>query len=210
MERKFARRLVIALVKAGTFAAQHANADIINFSAEGVPPGPSVAGAATASTLDITTPIGSVVFSGGAVLTDAVTAPADEGAVYFTSSFCCGTGTRPNTLTITFPQNINNFFVDLYNGQTSAGVFTASDNSGASTTVTIPSNTSSGTALISFPALGDIVTITTADPSYDFFIDNIGFDQQASGVPVPELASLVFLGSGLAGVSLVRRRRRVK
>lgn len=151
MNRKWARRLAVALVVAGALAAQRANAYIINFTAEGITgPGPG-AGDLIAGPLDVSTPIGTVVFSGGAVATGLSNAPADEGTVYYTSYFCCGTGTTSNTLTITFPQDINNFFVDLYNSQTYADTFTASDNSGMSTTVTIPPNTSSGSALISLP-----------------------------------------------------------
>lgn len=206
MNLKWMNGLAVALVAAGAFAAAPANAYIINFTAEGVPHGPSFASQATAGGLDITTPIGTVVFNGGAVLTDASNAPADEGTVYYTSFFCCGTGTTPNTLTITFPQNINNFFVDLYNGETYSDTFTASDNNGESTTVSIAPNLNMGNALISFPAMGDRVTITTTDPSYDFFIDNIGFDQPPPGVPEP--TSLALFASALLGLGFFVRHMR--
>jgi hypothetical protein len=214
--KDFAR--LAGLLIAGAFAATNAHAFIINFDDQGLT-GPSTADAATAATLTINgttfgapATFGNVVFAGGAILTNATAAPADETSVYYTSFFCCGTGTTPNTLTITFPQNINNFFVDLYNGQSFADTFTASDNSGMSTTVTIPPNTSSGNALISFPALGDQVTITTTDPSYDFFIDNIGFDQPTPAVPAPlighGLPVLLAVGMTLFGASLLGRARR--
>jgi PEP-CTERM motif len=205
MGRKFVCGLALALAMASAFAAQRANAFIINFTAAGVPHGPSLAADATASTLNVTTPIGTVVFGGGAVLTNEVALPADTGTVYYTSFFCCGTGTTPNTLTITFPQPITNFFVDLYNGQVDTDTFTASDNSGESTTVSIPPNSSSGTSLISFPALGDVVTITTSDPNYDFSIDNIGFDQPTPGTPEPSTWAMLLLG--FAGLSFVGYRR---
>ena len=204
MKWKLTTRLGLALIALGAFATERANAYIINFSDEGITgPGP-YASDLTSGPLDVSTPIGTVVFSGGAVATALSAAPADEGTVYYTSYFCCGTGTTTNTLTITFPQPINNFFVDLYNGQIYTDSFTAADNSGMSTTVSIPPNTSGGTALISFPALGSVVTISTTDPDWDFFIDNIGFDQPTPGVPEP--ASLVLFGSGLAGLWWLRRR----
>jgi hypothetical protein len=207
MGRKFVSGLALALAMASVFAAQRANAFIINFSAAGVPPGPSLAADATASTLNVTTPIGTVVFGGGAVLTNEAALPADTGTVYYTSFFCCGTGTTPNTLTITFPHPIKNFFVDLYNGQTFADTFTASDNSGMSTTVSIPPNTTSGKSLISFPALGDIVTIKTSDANYDFFVDNTGFDQPTPTIPEPSTWAMLLVGFLFLGYAGYRRTR---
>lgn len=179
-----------------------ASADIINFEEF---TGPSTfAAAGPMQTLTIPTSIGNVIVTGGVILTGATNLPADETSVYGTAYF--GDPTLLNTITLTFPANIINFFLNLYNGQTYPDTFTASDNLGNSTTVTIAPNTSSGVSLISFPAAGDVVTITTADPSWDFFIDNVGFDQPTPTTPEP--ATLALLGTGLLGLFGWRQRRR--
>jgi len=153
-------------------------------------------------TLSIPTSIGNVNISGGTILTNATNAPADETSVYATTSGCG----LSNTLTLMFPQNINNFFLDVFNGQTFPDTFTVSDNMGNSTTVTLASNTNSGVSLVSFPAAGDMVTVTTTDPRWDFFIDNVGFDQPTPNT-TPEPATLALLGTGVVALGAKVRKR---
>lgn len=184
----------LALAGAGS-----ARADIINFESFS---GPSLFGG-PAQTLTITgTSAGTVTITGGTVLTAETNLPADETTLYGT----CFCGPYSQTITLTFQNPITNFFLDLYNGQTHPDTFTAADNVGNSIVTTITSNTSSGNALISFPAAGTMVTITTSDPSWDFSIDNVGFDQATPGT-VPEPASLgLMLTGALAAAGVVRRR----
>jgi len=152
----------------------------------------------------VSTVIGNVTFSGGAVLTNEASLPADTTSLYYTSFFLPG-GVEP--ITITFPTAINNFFLNLYNGETFPDTFTVADNDGHSNTVTIAPNTSSGVSLISFPAAGNIVTISTTDTTgFDFSIDNIGFDQATPGVPEPTTWAMMM--AGIAGVGLMLRRAR--
>jgi hypothetical protein len=137
-------------------------------------------------------------FSGGTVLTDTTNLPADETSVYGTCSPYYGSvcPDYSQTLTISFNQNITNFIMDLYNGVTTTDTFTASDNLGNSVTDTIAANVSSGNAMVEFAAAGDQVTITTTDPNWDFFIDNVQFN-----VPLvsstPEPGTMGMLGAGL-------------
>lgn len=202
-------RTSLAVVGLATAAAigTAAHADIITFDAEGFT-GPSVASGTSAMTISVPTSIGSVTFENGAILTAESFLPADQTSVYYNSYFL--SGSTGSTITVTFPQAINNFFLDLYNGETGPETFTVSDNTGQSTTVSISSNGASGNALISFPAVGTVVTITTPDAAgYDFSIDNIGFDQPTPSVPEPAAWGLMLTGLAALGVAL-RAPRRVK
>jgi hypothetical protein len=198
------------LLVGGALITRNADAYVIDFDSAGLT-GPSAAASTSAGTIDVPTPIGTVVFSGGAILTNELSLPADTTSVYYTSFFLSA-GVNP--ITITFPTNILNFNLNVYNGETYSDPFTVSDNTGNTNTVTLPNNTSGGTALISFPAGGNIVTISTTDTSgFDFSIDDISFDQTATGVTtlpgtptVPEPAALTIFCMGLASLGLLRRR----
>jgi hypothetical protein len=192
-------------VAAAALIGSAARAEIITFDAEGLT-GPSFASQTSAMTISVPTSIGNVVFSNGAILTNEASLPADTTSVYYSSFFL--PGTAGETMTITFPAPIQNFFLDLYNGETFPDTFTVSDNTGATTTVTISSNSAGGNALISFPAVGNVVTITTTDTAgYDFSIDNIGFNQATPNVPEPAAWALMLVGFGGLGVALRASRR---
>jgi hypothetical protein len=194
--------LAFAVGLVGLAAARSASADTIDFEDQ---TGPSFFSEATAQTLTYTgTSSGTLTITGGTVLTDTSSLPADETSVYGTAYFG---NALSNTITLTFSSDINNFFFDLINGQVYADTFTVSDNLGNTATYTIPSNADSGVALVSLPAEGNVVTITTTDPGWDFFIDNIGFNQSTPGT-VPEPAALSLLCTGLGGIMLMAMFRR--
>ena len=180
----------------------NAFADVINFESYS---GPPVFSEATPATLDVTTSIGTVVVSGGAILTNTANLPADETSVYGTAFFG-GTG-YSQTITLTFPSVIHNFFLNLYNGETYTDMFTVADNDGHNASFNIDSNLNGGVSLVSFPAVGTQVTITTTDPSWDFFIDNVGFNQSTPG-SAPEPASLGFIALGGLGLIAASRLKR--
>jgi hypothetical protein len=193
--------------------APSAFADIINFE-QFLGPGDFLS-AGPNQTLVIGTTIGDVVFTGGVILTNTTNLPANQTSLYGTAFF---SETPVNTITVTFPQNINNFFLNLYNGHVVADTFTISDNLSNLVSPTLDPNLLSGTSLVSFPAAGSVVTITTANEFWDFFIDNVGFNEPTPGEPpppqpppptsVPEPGTITLLASaGLIGIAARMQRR---
>jgi hypothetical protein len=173
-----------------------ASADIITLEDH---TGPSVFASASALTLNYATSSGPLTITGGTILTNTSNLPADQTSVYGTAYF--GNGLS-NSIVMTFTSPINNFFFDLINGQTYPETFTVSDNLGNSQIFSnIPSNGNSGVALVSFATVGSVITITTADPSWDFFIDNIGFNQATPGTATPEPGTMALLGVGILGLA---------
>jgi hypothetical protein len=179
-----------------------ASADVINLEDRS---GPSTFGG-PGQTLTYSTSSGTLTITGGTVLTNTTNLPADETSVYGTASFGGGLS---NTITLTFTDPINNFFFNLLNGWTSTDVFTVADNMGNTQTYTIAPNTNSGVALVSLPAVGNVITITTANPNWDFFIDDIGFNQSTPGTtPTPEPGSAALLGVGVLGLAALKLAKR--
>jgi hypothetical protein len=185
--------------------AARAHADIIDFETFS---GSSNFGDPPQTLTIFGTSAGTVTISGGTVLTNTTSLPADETTVYGTCADLTGCGNGySQVLTLTFATAIDNFFLDLYNGQTHPDTFTAADNIGNSITTTIDANLASGLALISFPAAGTQVTITTDDPEFDFLIDNVGFNQATpNNSPTPEPDTWMLLATGLAGIGALKSR----
>ena len=117
-----------------------ASADLIDFEQF---TGPSTfADAGNAQTLNINTSIGNVEFQGGVILTNATNLPADETSIYGTAGNAQNIGVMTgsgftNPLTITFPVPIQNFFLDLYNGNVIPVTYTLSDNLGNTASFTL-------------------------------------------------------------------------
>jgi hypothetical protein len=208
---RFKNVLIIALaICLGVIGiAPLANAELINFDDQGLV-GPSLFANVLSSPqhLNISTGIGNVQFDGGVILTATANLPANQTSIYGTISPNFGTGaTTLNPLTITFPSNITNFFLDVYNGLTTNIDYRVSDNAGHSATFTLAPNLSGGTTQIGFAAAGDLVfveSITVPTDTWDFFIDNIHFNEPLPGVPVP--GTFLLLGSGLAALVAARRK----
>ncbi|MGA2262860.1 MAG: PEP-CTERM sorting domain-containing protein [Acidobacteriota bacterium] len=160
--------------------------------------------------------IGNATFAGGIILEDTVNLSADYTVVYGTSDYI--DNTLQNPLTVSFASNITNFFLDVYNGELVPVTYKVSDNAGHIATFILPPNTVSGNTTIGFAAAGDKVTIEataiSGTPSFDFFIDNIHFNEPlppALDDPspvVPEPASLLLLGTGLCAIGFTIRRRK--
>ncbi|HEY0438373.1 MAG TPA: PEPxxWA-CTERM sorting domain-containing protein [Phenylobacterium sp.] len=197
------RTFAFAAAVAFTACATGANATIINFDDQGLT-GPCCAASTSAGPLSITAGGDTVDFTNGAILTNEASLPADTTSVYYNSFFL--PGTSGSSMTITFSNPINNFFLNLYNGWVTPDTFTVSDNAGRSKTVTIDSNSNGGLSLISFPAVGNIITITTSNLSYDYSIDNIGFNEATPGVPEPAAWALMLVGFAGLGAALRQRR----
>jgi hypothetical protein len=158
------------------------------------------------------TSAGQATFTGGVILTNPTSLPADETSVYGSTSFVSG---LVNPITITFQNAVSNFLVDVINGLTTTTSYTVADNVGNSSTFSLPPNSSSGATTIGFPASGNVVTITSEATPFDIFIDNVQFNVpiscsdnscQVTGVPEPGSLGLLALATTCAfGFWRVRR-----
>jgi hypothetical protein len=211
----FARRILTFLCVgfALCFLGVIARADTIDF--ETLSGASTFAAAGNAQGISILTSIGNVNFSGGVILTNATNLPADETSIYGTAGnagnigVTTGTGFM-NPITITFPQNITNFFLDVLNGNTETVTYEVADNLGNSSSVSLAPNLNGGNELIGFAAAGDVVTIrattgqtTSSGMTWDFFIDNVSFNEP---LPTPEPSTILLLGIGLLIVGGATRR----
>jgi hypothetical protein len=202
------KALLLSLTAAAALSATCAQAEIITF--ETLTGQSTFAAAGAAQPVTISTTLGNVTISGGVILTNATSLPADETSVYGTASFA-SPGYNSSIL-VTFPVPITNFFLDVINGQINTETYRVSDNLGNSSDFSLASNGNSGATTIGFAATGNIVTISaiTGLPGFDFFIDNIHFNEPLvlSGVPEPSTWAMMILG--FAGVGFMAYRRKNK
>ena len=224
MQSIFAR--FVASVAGGlmlSLCAPGASAAVINFQDHVTGSGPAFCGAGNAQTLTITMGVYDVVFSGGAALGPGIlNLPATASVAYGTSDFANGCDSQSgytNPLTIQFfatgtstALNVNNFFVDLYNGNTVAVDYTLTDNLSNSATFNVGQNLAGGQHTFGFASAGSAFTITggVADGgccAWDFFINNVGFNEDLpTGSTVPEPATLGLTGLALLGMYGARRQ----
>jgi hypothetical protein len=156
-----------------------------------------------------------VRFDGGVILDETFALPANQTSVYGSACFgACDTPVLSNPITVTFSDPINNFFLDVYNGWNQPVTYRVADNLGNSADFLLPESALQGHQLIGFAATGTVVTIQALtlglEGEFDFFIDNVHFDEPLPPELVPEPGSLMLLGSGLISAAVARRRRRLK
>ncbi|MDY6938300.1 MAG: hypothetical protein SWY16_11590 [Cyanobacteriota bacterium] len=200
------------------YGLNRAFAVTIDFDSQGLFGPSQFSEAGTAQTLDIETSDGNVTLNGGVILTSTTNLPANQTSIYGTASF--GNSSLSNPLVISFQDSIDNFFLDILNGNTESIVYTVSDNLGNFASFELPPNLVSGQTQIGFPAAGSQVTVTSelgSSIAFDFLIDNISFNEllpntlpdpidegtQSVPEPISILASLPILGIG----ALSRRRK---
>ena len=217
------RTFVLCAVVLGTALAPGAFSGVIDFETL---TGPSTfVAAGNVQSVNISTGIGTVNVQGGVILTAATNLPADETSIYGTAGNAAdnigvpvGTGLT-NPITITFPVGINNFFLDVLNGNLQNVNYQVADNNGHSANFVLVPNLSSGQTTIGFAAIGTVVTIaattgqsTPSGMTWDFFIDNIHFNEalppSLGGPGVPEPATMLTMSAGMAVLLLVGLRAR--
>lgn len=155
-----------------------------------------------------------VLIQGGTILDNTAFLPGNSTAVYGTADFAGAAYTNP--LVITFDSPITNFFMDIFNGNTTTVSYLVEDNMGNSTSFTLDDNTTGAFKTVGFAATGTIITVLALLPDppgcckWDFFIDNIHFNEdlppELSEVPLP--AALPLFLAGMAGMGWASRRRR--
>lgn len=188
--------LLLALLCLGIVGP--ASADTITFEDQS---GPSKLADASPQTLNYSTSSGALSITGGTVLTKASFLAADQTSIYGTADFTSSLYgyTLSNTITLTFASPISGLSLDLIAGM--PGIFTVSDNQGNTTSVNLPANYSTAPALISLAATGNVITISTSNPQWDFFVDNISFNQTTA---TPEPGTMLLLGFGVLALSAAK------
>ena len=201
-----------------------ANATIINLQSAGVTgTGSFFVGAGNEEDLSIVAGGYLVKLQGGTPLGPNIASlPATDSIAYGTADFA-NTGSQSgytNPITISFfdattlaPKDVTNFFVTLLNGNTTNVDYTIADNLGTTSTFNIGSNFSSGQRIFGIAAAGNVITVTGGTPpqgaccAWDYFVNDIGFNQATPGVPEPASWALMITGFGAAGALLRQRRR---
>lgn len=204
--------LLLALV---SLAAASVHATTINFDDQGLI-GPSSFVNATPSPQTLNISAGGVMatLSGGVILRQATNLPVNATSIYGTADF--GVGTL-NPLTVTFSQAVQNIFFDVINGQP-ASTFSVTDNLGNVQVFSLPDNLSGGMVTIGLVSTATTFQISQNNGSspFDFFIDNIHFNEAAVctddscaalATSVPEPGSLALLALGLGGLAASRKRK---
>lgn len=168
--------VILALGSAGAFGQQVE----INFGPQcpnGIqnsgPCSTTFIAAGGAQTLSIPTSLGNVIFQGGVLLDDATNGPADENAAYGTADF--GGSGLLESITITFPSPVTNFFISVLNGLTTVGTYSVSDNAGHSSSFSVPPAANSGIQGVGFTTAGTVITISTTGANWDFAIAQVSF-----------------------------------
>ena len=225
--RFFARAALPAAVSALSIAAAlsfgpSAQATVINLQAAGVAgTGCCFASAGNAETVSVTAGGYTVVLNGGTPLgPDIANLPASDSVAYGTNdTYTAGETGYTNPLTVQFfqagtstPENVTNFFLSLYNGNTVNVDYTLQDNLGNNATFDIPPNFSSGQQVFGFASAGNSFTITAGPAAggccgWDFFIDNIGFNQALPAIPEPATWAMMLVGFFGLGAAMRRSRR---
>lgn len=211
--------------------ARSASATVVNLQAAGVMgTGSYFASAGNAETVSITAGGYTIVLTGGTPLGPGISnLPATDSIAYGTNNNFTGAAGETgytNPITIQFfeagtttPEDVTNFFLNLYNGNTVNVDYTLEDNLGNGEIFNVGSNLLSGQQTFGFASAGNSFTITAGpatDGIWDFFVDNIGFNQALppgstnGGMPIgatPEPSSWGLMLIGFGALLFVAYRR---
>jgi PEP-CTERM motif-containing protein len=187
------RRLVVlaAILIVGLLSTA-ASAEPITIDFESLPAGPSNFGPPPQ-----TVSVAGATFSGGLILTNE-SASIDLTSVYATVD-CCG---YSNPIGIVFDRAIANLSLLVTNNVNAT--YTLADNLGRSVSLSAPAFNTPLTLTLPFEGITAATVLSTGVPGFDFAIDNVSFTS-SEAAPVPEPASMLLVGGGIA-MLLLRRR----
>lgn len=130
--------------------------------------------------------VGAATFSGGMILTAVTGLMSNSSTVYGTASFCTGCA---SSITITFSTPVSEVSAEVLNGIPGDVSYTVSSNLGDSVTKSLGLDIATDHDTFTFPGPGiTSVTVTTTTPNparWDFFVDNISFNESPTSNPFP-------------------------
>ena len=144
--------------------------------------------------------VGIATFSGGHLLDETLSLPADQTTVYGTATPLFGCTGCSSTIFIDFSQAVSNVSLKVVNGQTFTVQYTVNVQDGSNPQVFfLVSNGESGQTTVTLPHTGVTqVQVTSNAENWNFFIDDVQFAVQESAPVITTVAAGLNFPFGVA------------